>query len=95
MRELSVQLSLIWNVFHWILLQVSPNSGFRNEDSLEELQLQTKQLLLLARIHEKSGNIPESLKTLQRARDNQYRVHKLCTIGHVENLYEQSKILSK
>ncbi|XP_023169714.2 tetratricopeptide repeat protein 21B-like [Drosophila hydei] len=66
-----------------------------NDGSLMELQLQTKQLLLLARIHEKSGNIPESLKTLQRARDNQYRVHKLCTIGHVENLYEQSKILSK
>ncbi|XP_032289848.1 tetratricopeptide repeat protein 21B isoform X4 [Drosophila virilis] len=66
-----------------------------NEDSFTELQLKTKMLLLLARIHEKSGNIPESLKTLQDARDNQYRLHKLYSSGNSENLDEQSKMLSK
>lgn len=65
------------------------------EDNLSELQLRTKQLLLLARVHEKSGNIPESLKTLEQARANQYIVQKRCVVDQSENIQEQYKILSK
>ncbi|KAL7740192.1 hypothetical protein ACLKA6_003898 [Drosophila palustris] len=65
------------------------------DDSLTELQLRTKQLLLLARVHEKSGNIPESLKALEKARDNQYIVQKRCAVDQSENIHEQYKILSK
>ncbi|XP_034111909.1 tetratricopeptide repeat protein 21B-like isoform X3 [Drosophila albomicans] len=66
-----------------------------NDDSLTELQLRTKRLLLLARVHEKSGNVSESLKALDRARDNQVIIQKRCAIDQSESLHEQHKILSK
>ncbi|XP_062122362.1 tetratricopeptide repeat protein 21B-like [Drosophila sulfurigaster albostrigata] len=65
-----------------------------NDDSLTELQLRTKRLLLLARVHEKSGNVSESLKALDRARDNQVIIQKRCAIDQSESLHEQHKILS-
>jgi len=68
---------------------------FRADDNLSELQLRTKKLLLLARVHQKSGNIPESLKTLEQARANQYIVQKRCAVDQSENIHEQYKILSK
>ncbi|XP_068157433.1 tetratricopeptide repeat protein 21B-like [Drosophila tropicalis] len=69
--------------------------ALKTADDVGELQLQTKKLLLLARVYEKSGNIVKSLQTLQQARDNQYRVQKLCSTDQSESLYEQYKILSK
>lgn len=45
-------------------------------EDLERLQTRTKQLLLLARIRERSGNVASSLATLKEARDNQYRVQQ-------------------
>lgn len=59
------------------------------------LQVRTKQLLLLARIREKAGNLNSSLSTLKDARDNQYRVQKRISIDQSAGLGEQYKILSK
>lgn len=59
------------------------------------LQVRTKQLLLLARIREKAGNLNSSLSTLKEARDNQYRVQKRISIDQSAGLGEQYKILSK
>ncbi|XP_030382481.1 tetratricopeptide repeat protein 21B-like isoform X3 [Scaptodrosophila lebanonensis] len=68
-----------------------------NDDNVLELQLWTKQLLLLARVYEKSGNADESLQTLKEARDNQYRLQKRFSIDadQSETLFEQYKLLSK
>lgn len=59
------------------------------------MQLKTKQLLLLARVYEKSGNILQSMKSLEQARDNQLLMQKLYAINQSENVYEQSKLLSR
>lgn len=59
------------------------------------MQLKTKQLLLLARVYEKSGNILQSMKSLEQARDNQLLMQKLYAINQSENVYEQSKMLSR
>lgn len=68
---------------------------FRNSESLSDMQLKTKQLLLLARVYEKSGNIFQSMKSLEQARDNQLLMQKLYTKNQSENVYEQSKMLSR
>lgn len=68
---------------------------FRNPESISDIQLKTKQLLLLARVYEKSGNILQSLKSLEQARDNQLLMQKLYTINQPEISYEQSKMLSR
>ncbi|XP_017846384.1 tetratricopeptide repeat protein 21B-like [Drosophila busckii] len=65
------------------------------EDSFVDLQLRTKKLLLLARVHEKSGNIMMSIQTLQEARENQYRLQKQCSIDQSEIIAEQYKAMSK
>ncbi|KAL9899857.1 tetratricopeptide repeat protein 21B-like [Glossina fuscipes fuscipes] len=62
---------------------------------IDGLQLRTKQLLLLARVHEKSGNTSLSLQTLKAARDNQDIVQKRISVGQSGNLYDQYKTLSK
>lgn len=59
------------------------------------LQTRTKQLLLLARIREKWGNLHSSLSTLKEARDNQYRLQKRIAVEQSGGLQEQHKILSK
>lgn len=59
------------------------------------LQTRTKQLLLLARIREKSGHLNSSLSTLKEARDNQYRLQKRIVIEQSVNVYEQNAIISK
>lgn len=59
------------------------------------LQTRTKQLLLLARIREKSGHLSSSLSTLKEARDNQYRLQKRVSIEQTNNIYEQNAILTK
>uniref|UniRef100_A0A1A9WYM1 Tetratricopeptide repeat protein 21B n=1 Tax=Glossina brevipalpis TaxID=37001 RepID=A0A1A9WYM1_9MUSC len=62
---------------------------------IDGLQLRTKQLLLLARVHEKAGNTSLSLQTLKAARDNQNIVQKRISVGQSGNLYDQYKTLSK
>lgn len=59
------------------------------------LQTRTKQLLLLARIREKSGYLNSSLSTLKEARDNQYRLQKRISLEQTGGIQEQQKILSK
>lgn len=55
----------------------STTAGNTDEtEDLGRLQMRTKQLLLLARIRERSGNMKSSLATLTEARDNQYRVQQ-------------------
>ncbi|XP_055385031.1 tetratricopeptide repeat protein 21B-like [Condylostylus longicornis] len=66
-----------------------------DENDISVLQMRTKQLLLLARIREKAGNLSASLMTLKEARDNQYRVQKRTSIEQSGNLNEQHEILSK
>lgn len=59
------------------------------------LQTRTKQLLLLARIREKSGHLSSSVATLKEARDNQYRLQKRIVIEQSKNVFEQNAILAK
>lgn len=68
---------------------------FRENDDTTVLQTRTKQLLLLARIREKSGHLNSSLSTLKEARDNQYRLQKRIAVEQSGGLQEQHKILSK
>ncbi|XP_032597626.1 tetratricopeptide repeat protein 21B isoform X2 [Drosophila grimshawi] len=91
LAELFLQLKQFQNA---VKILTDGHNDKTNDISFTDLQLRTKQLLLLARVHEKSGNILESLTTLQDARDNQYRVQKLCTVEQSESPYEQSKMLS-
>ena len=77
-----------------ILIEDIDSTRKENED-LAVLQTRTKQLLLLARIREKSGNIVSSLATLKDARDNQYRIQKRVSLEQNAAVREQYKILSK
>lgn len=65
-----------------------------NEDTTL-LQTRTKQLLLLARIREKSGHLSSSLATLKEARDNQYRLQNRIVVEQSSGFHEQNAILSK
>lgn len=66
-------------------------------DDTTLLQTRTKQLLLLARIREKSGHLNSSLATLKEARDNQYRLQNriVVDVEQSSGVYEQNAILSK
>lgn len=66
-----------------------------NDEDLTMLQTRTKQLLLLARIREKSSYLNSSLSTLKEARDNQYRLQKRISLEQTGGMQEQHKILSK
>ncbi|KFB41795.1 AGAP000136-PA-like protein [Anopheles sinensis] len=60
------------------------------------LQMRTKQLLLLARIREKAGQLSASLQTLKEARDNQLKVQQRLLLDHTSGVAtEQNKMLSK
>lgn len=71
------------------------NDIFRENEDITVLQTRTKQLLLLARVRERAGNINASLHTLKEARDNQYRIQKRTNLEQNSALREQHKILSK
>lgn len=77
-----------------ILIEDIDSTNKDNED-LAVLQTRTKQLLLLARIRERSGNIASSLATLKDARDNQYRIQKRVSLEQNSAVREQYKVLSK
>lgn len=68
---------------------------YSTNDDTTLLQTRTKQLLLLARIREKSGHLNSSLATLKEARDNQYRLQSRIVIEQSSGVYEQNAILSK
>lgn len=61
----------------------------------EALQLRTKRLLLLARVHEKAGNNVTAMQILNAAKENQYRIQKRMSVDQSGNLQEQNKTLSK
>uniref|UniRef100_T1GGC8 Tetratricopeptide repeat protein 21A/21B fourth ARM domain-containing protein n=1 Tax=Megaselia scalaris TaxID=36166 RepID=T1GGC8_MEGSC len=71
------------------------NPRISNETDSSALQIRTKQLLLLARVREKSGNIPGSLNTLKEARENQYKLQKRISIEQPGSLLEHYKVMSK
>lgn len=68
-----------------------------NTDDLATLQIRSKQLLLLSRVHEKSGNLATSLTTLKTARDNQQRVLQRMNVelgkGRNAKIEQQARIL--
>lgn len=66
------------------------------EMDLEVLQFRTKQLLLLARVRERSGHLAESLRTLKEARENQHRIQKRISVEQAAAVsLEQQLIMSK
>lgn len=68
---------------------------FSINDDTTLLQTRTKQLLLLARIREKSGHLNSSLATLKEARDNQYRLQNRIVVEQSSSVFEQNAILAK
>lgn len=77
-----------------VLLQEIRNT-VNDGDDIAVLQLRTKQMLLLARVHEKAGYLQASLNTLKDARDNQYRLQKRTILEQNLGNHEQSRLLSK
>lgn len=77
-----------------VLVQEIRNT-LNDGDDIAVLQLRTKQMLLLARVHEKAGYLQASLNTLKDARDNQYRLQKRVMIEQNLGNQEQSRLLSK
>ncbi|XP_058128172.1 tetratricopeptide repeat protein 21B-like [Anopheles ziemanni] len=72
------------------------NDTRANMDDPTVLQMRTKQLLLLARIREKAGQLSASLQTLKEARDNQLKVQQRLLLDHTSGVAtEQNKMLSK
>ncbi|XP_059219458.1 tetratricopeptide repeat protein 21B [Stomoxys calcitrans] len=61
----------------------------------DSLQLRTKRLLLLARVHEKAGNNDLTLDSLKKAKENQYIIHKRASIHQAGKLHDHYKMLSK
>lgn len=68
---------------------------YSETDDTTLLQTRTKQLLLLARIREKSGHLNSSLSTLKEARDNQHRLQNRIAVEQSTGIHEQHTILSK
>lgn len=64
-------------------------------DDIPMLQVRTKQLLLLARVHEKAGRLLPSLSVLREARDNQLRLQRRVTIEQNLSGQEQTRVLTK
>ncbi|XP_046806712.1 tetratricopeptide repeat protein 21B-like [Lucilia cuprina] len=74
----------------------------KNEDQkqielldIDGLQLRTKRLLLLARVHEKAGNKSIAMHILKEAKENQYRIQKRISVDQSGSIEEQNKTLSK
>lgn len=70
-----------------------------NSDDISLLQLRTKQLLLLARVHERAANLAASLTVLKDARDNQARVQQRLAVDQTLSAgggaAEQARTMSK
>lgn len=94
LAELYLKLKQFTNAEETLIASIQDNK-VENSD-LEALQFRTKQLLLLARVREKSGHVMESLKTLKEARDNQYRIQKRISVEQGAGVsQEQQLIMSK
>lgn len=91
LAELYLKLKQYRNAEEILIASISENSSDTND--LDVLQMRTKQLLLLARVRERSGNLTDSLKTLVEARNNQARINKRMTIA--QSVPEQQGILSR
>lgn len=79
---------------HKKLFVLIPSIHSDNEDVMS-LQTRTKQLLLLARIRERSGHLNSSLSTLKEASENQLRIQRRMALDQSGSVQEQNKILSK
>lgn len=93
LAELYLKLKQFKNAEETLMEQIEAEK-METED-LTLLQSRTKELLLLARVREKSGNIAASLETLKEARDNQYRIKKRINLDQTGPIDEQQRILSK
>lgn len=74
MSELYAKLKQYDNAEKILLDELENNKNAH--DDIAVLQMRTKQLLLLSRVKEKSGNLTGSLACLKEAKDNQLRVTK-------------------
>uniref|UniRef100_A0A6M2DHR9 Putative o-linked n-acetylglucosamine transferase ogt n=1 Tax=Xenopsylla cheopis TaxID=163159 RepID=A0A6M2DHR9_XENCH len=65
-------------------------------DDINVMQMKTKQLLLLSRVKEKSGNLTESIVFLNEAKENQIKVIKRISLdGNASLIAEQQRISSQ
>lgn len=94
LAELYLKLKQFSNAEQTLIDEIDATKGVTDED-LGMLQTRTKQLLLLARIREKSSYLNSSLSTLKEARDNQYRLQKRISLEQTGGMQEQHKILTK
>lgn len=102
LAELYMKLKQYSNAEQTLLdtLEIEASGKAAGNDQAEDivrLQLRTKQLLLLARIRERSGNVQLSLATLTEARDNQYRVQQRTSLesGTASGTHDQHQIMAK
>lgn len=93
LAELFLKLKQFSNAEQVLVNEIDATKG--NDEDLTMLQTRTKQLLLLARIREKSSYLNSSLSTLKEARDNQYRLQKRISLEQTGGMQEQHKILTK
>lgn len=93
LAELYLKLKQFPNAEETLIGSIEENK-FEKSD-LEVLQFRTRQLLLLARVRERSGHLVESLKTLKEARDNQYRIEKRISVEQAGVSLEQQVLMAK
>ncbi|XP_031631527.1 tetratricopeptide repeat protein 21B-like [Contarinia nasturtii] len=93
LAELFLKLKQFSNAEQTLIEDIESSNSANDDTTL--LQTRTKQLLLLARIREKSGHLSSSLATLKEARDNQYRLQNRIVVEQSAGVYEQNAILSK
>ncbi|XP_015604649.1 tetratricopeptide repeat protein 21B-like [Cephus cinctus] len=65
----------------------------RSANDLQSLEMRSKQLLLLAKVREKAGNIQAALSTLKEAKDNQVRT--IQRMAMAPGIIEQKQILAQ
>lgn len=93
LAELFLKLKQFPNAEQTLLEDIESTS--REDEDITVLQTRTKQLLLLARVRERAGNVIASLHTLKEARENQYRIQKRANLEQNSSVREQHKILSR
>lgn len=91
LAELYLKLKQFPNAEETLIGSIRESSA-ENVD-LEVLQLRTKQLLLLARVRERSGHLMESIKTLIEARDNQYRIQKRISVEQAAGVSQEQQLI--
>lgn len=94
LAELYLKLKQFENAEETLRGSMEEGKGAEAAD-LEVLQFRTKQLLLLARVRERSGRVADALRTLKEARENQYRIQKRISVEEASVSHEQQVILSK